>query len=65
MEERGQAMCSLLEVPYFRINPPITEMVSPEETDPKVLVAMLWEANIYLNSKQPELLELAKLIKQL
>lgn len=64
-EERAHAMCSLLEVPYFRINPPLTEVVLPEETDCKVLVGMLWEANIYLNSKQAELLELAKIIKQL
>lgn len=63
--EKGSAMCSLLEIPYFRLNPPLTEMVSPEETDPVVLVGMLWECIIYLNSQESELQELAKIIKQL
>lgn len=63
--ERGQVMCSLLDVPYFRINPPLTEIVSPETTDAKVLIKMLWETNLYLNSNQSELTELAKIIKRL
>lgn len=62
--ERAQAWCHMISVPHFRLNPPLTECVAPEETDNHVLVRILWETTVYLNSRKNELLELAMLLKQ-
>lgn len=60
---RAQAWCGTIGVPYFRLNPPISEDVCLNETDNKVLVRMLWEALVYMRGRKADLEELAKLIR--
>ncbi|XP_067128398.1 85/88 kDa calcium-independent phospholipase A2 [Centruroides vittatus] len=63
--DRAQAWCSMIRVPYFRLNPPLSENISLDETDTKILVRMLWEVTAFMHSKREELEDLATLIMPL
>ncbi|KAF8777128.1 85/88 kDa calcium-independent phospholipase like protein [Argiope bruennichi] len=59
---RGQALCSMLNIPYFRLNPQLTENVALDETDTKILVKMLWETTAYMCCMKSELEHLKNLL---
>lgn len=61
--DRAQAWCSAINVPYFRLNPPISEDISLNETDNRLLVRVLWETMVYMRSCRAELDELADIIR--
>ncbi|XP_054722893.1 85/88 kDa calcium-independent phospholipase A2-like [Uloborus diversus] len=52
---RALAVCGMLGVPYFRLNPQLTEGVALDETNPRVLVRMLWETTAYMRSIRQDL----------
>ncbi|XP_076365699.1 calcium-independent phospholipase A2 VIA isoform X1 [Tachypleus tridentatus] len=60
--QRAQAWCSMIGVPYFRLNPPISEDTLLDEKDNKVLSRLLWETMVYMRSQEEQLQELAQLI---
>lgn len=57
--DRARAWCSMIGVPYFRLNPQLTEDVALDETKDEVLIKMLWETTVYARSKKKELEDLA------
>lgn len=61
--DRAQAWCHTINVPYFRLNAPISADVCLNETDNKLLVRVLWETLVYMRARRAELDELAELIR--
>ncbi|XP_035230665.1 85/88 kDa calcium-independent phospholipase A2-like isoform X2 [Stegodyphus dumicola] len=59
---RALALCDMLNIPYFRLNPQLTENVALDETNTKTLVKMLWETTAYMRCMKDELEELKKLL---
>lgn len=60
--ERAQAWCSMIDVPYFRVNPPISEDIQLDESDNAKLVNMLWETMAYLYQHKNDLSDLLTLL---
>lgn len=60
--ERAQAWCSTINVPYFRVNPPISEDIQLDESENAKLVNMLWETMAYLYQHKDGLSELLTLL---
>ncbi|OTF79049.1 hypothetical protein BLA29_007486 [Euroglyphus maynei] len=52
--ERAKAWCSMVNVPFFRINPSLSEEIELNEVDNVKLLQMLWEtvAYIHMNADQ-------------
>lgn len=50
--DRAQAWCSMINLPYFRINPPISDNIPLDESDNSVLINMLWESMVYVYSNE-------------
>uniref|UniRef100_T1IP73 phospholipase A2 n=1 Tax=Strigamia maritima TaxID=126957 RepID=T1IP73_STRMM len=63
--ERARAWCSTIGIPFFRLNAPISKDVPLDETDDAELVKMLWETMVYIQSKQRELQDLARLLENI
>ncbi|XP_064478597.1 85/88 kDa calcium-independent phospholipase A2-like isoform X2 [Ornithodoros turicata] len=61
--DRAQAWCSAINVPYFRLNAPISEDMCLNETDNRLLVRVLWETMVYMRGSRAELDELAELLR--
>ncbi|XP_013781824.1 85/88 kDa calcium-independent phospholipase A2-like [Limulus polyphemus] len=61
---RAQAWCNMIGVPYFRINPPISQDVALDEVDNIVLVKMLWETIMYINQHRQEMTALTLLMSR-
>lgn len=61
--ERAEAWCSMIGVPYFRINPPISEEIQMDESDNAKLVNMLWETMVYLHIQSDCLAKLNTLLQ--
>ncbi|XP_075724656.1 85/88 kDa calcium-independent phospholipase A2-like isoform X3 [Rhipicephalus microplus] len=61
--DRAQAWCHTINVPYFRLNAPISADVCLNETDNKLLVRVLWETLVYMRARRAELDELAELLR--
>lgn len=60
--ERARSWCNAIRVPYFRLNPPISENVPLDETNNVRLVNMLWETTAYMHSRRSEVEELLTLL---
>ncbi|GBN14098.1 85/ calcium-independent phospholipase A2 [Araneus ventricosus] len=58
----ARAMCSLLNIPYFRLNPQLTLDVALDETDPKILVKILFETKVYMRFIEKDLKDLKNLL---
>jgi 85 kD calcium-independent phospholipase A2, putative (fragment) len=56
--ERAKAWCFSLHIPYFRLNPPISENIALDETDNAKIINMLWETTVYMHNRKEELKEL-------
>ncbi|XP_054724594.1 85/88 kDa calcium-independent phospholipase A2-like isoform X2 [Uloborus diversus] len=59
---RSRAMCDMLNIPYFRLNPQLTQDVALDATDTKVLVKMLWETTAYVRNLGEKLVQLKSLL---
>lgn len=60
--ERAQAWCSMIGVPFFRINPPISEDIQMDESDNVKLVNMLWETMAYIHMHKEDFNQLITLL---
>ena len=52
----------MINVPFFRLNPPLSENLPLDEKDNAKLVNMLWETQAYLYSRKDEINELILLL---
>jgi len=52
----------MIGVPYFRLNPPLSEDIPLDETNNAKLVNMLWETTAYMYSRKTEVEELISLL---
>lgn len=60
--ERARSWCDNIKVPYFRLNPPISENISLDETSNEKLINMLWETTAYMLTRRNEIEDLLTLI---
>ncbi|RWS02542.1 calcium-independent phospholipase A2-like protein [Dinothrombium tinctorium] len=60
--ERAKAWCHSLNVPYFRVNPPLSENIPMDETNNTKLINMLWETTAYMHNRKEELKKLTLLL---
>lgn len=60
--DRAQAWCSSLEVPYFRINPPLATIFSIDDKRDEQLINALWQTKLYMRSMKDQLTELGELL---
>lgn len=60
--DRAQAWCSMIGVPYFRVNPPISEEIQMDESDNVKLVNMLWETMAYIHLHNDDIVKLVTLL---
>lgn len=61
--ERAKAWCHEIKVPYFRLNPPISEQIQLDEVNNGKLINMLWETTVYMHNRKSELKELISLLR--
>lgn len=61
--ERGKAMCHVMNVPFFRLNPPLSDNISLDETSNVKLVNTLWETTAYVVNRREEFEELVLLLQ--
>ncbi|KAH9489716.1 85/88 kDa calcium-independent phospholipase A2 [Bulinus truncatus] len=61
--DRARAWCSMINVPYYRFSPLLSEDISLDCHDIKVLINMLWETHCYMVANRHRLTELASLLK--
>ncbi|XP_071042085.1 85/88 kDa calcium-independent phospholipase A2 [Parasteatoda tepidariorum] len=59
---RAQAVCGMLNIPYIRLCPQLSENVALDETNTKTLVKMLWETTAYMRCMKQELVQLRNLL---
>lgn len=60
--DRAQAWCSSLDVPYFRINPPLATIFSIDDKRDEQLINALWQTKLYMKAISPQLKELGELL---
>lgn len=60
--DRAQAWCSSLNIPYFRINPPLASIFSIDDKRDEQLVNALWQTKLYMRSMREQLIELSELL---
>lgn len=56
--ERSRAWCASIGVPYFRFSPGMSCFVDLDETNPEVLVNLMWETRAYLHAHHASVVEL-------
>ena len=61
--ERARAWCSMIDVPFFRFSPQLSEDVSLDCTDDATIVNMLWETQCYITENQEDIQRLATLFR--
>ena len=60
--DRARAWCSMIDVPFFRFSPPLSEEVMMDCTDTKILINMLWETMCYLHENKTRIDQLATVL---
>lgn len=60
--DRAQAWCASLEIPYFRINPPLATIFSIDDKRDEQLINALWQTKIYMKAMSEQLNELGDLL---
>lgn len=60
--DRAQAWCSSLDIPYFRINPPLTTIFSIDDKRDEQLINALWQTKLYMRQMSPQLEELREFL---
>ncbi|CAH1794250.1 unnamed protein product [Owenia fusiformis] len=61
--ERARAWCSMINVPYFRFSPQLSEDVKLDETNDMTLVRTMWETRCFIYANQEQLDNLAVLLR--
>ena len=57
--ERAQAWCSMINVPFYRLNPLLSEEIILNETNNVKLLQMLWETEAYIHSNADHINQLS------
>lgn len=57
--ERAQAWCSMINVPFYRLNPLLSEEIILNETNNVKLLQMLWETEAYIHLNADHINQLA------
>ncbi|XP_075228914.1 calcium-independent phospholipase A2 VIA isoform X2 [Lycorma delicatula] len=60
--DRCRAWCSMINVPFFRFSPQLSEDVAMDEKSDEKLVNMLWESMAYMENNRKELQKLAVIL---
>lgn len=60
--DRAQAWSSSLNIPYFRINPPLATVFPIDDKRDEQLVNALWQTKLYMRSLNDQLVELAEIL---
>lgn len=60
--DRAQAWCSSIEVPYFRVNPPLATLFSIDDKRDEQLINALWQAKLYMKAMRSQVEELVQLL---
>ncbi|XP_055689252.1 85/88 kDa calcium-independent phospholipase A2 isoform X2 [Lutzomyia longipalpis] len=61
--DRARAWCSMIEVPYFRFNPQLSEDIPMDEKNDQKLINMMWEAKAYVYANRNKVIEMINLLK--
>lgn len=60
--DRAQGWCSSLNIPYFRINPPLATNMSIDDKRDEQLINAIWQAKLYMISMREQLEQLGKVL---
>lgn len=60
--DRVQAWCASLDVPYFRINPPLATMFPIDDKRDEQLINALWQTKLYMRAMHNQIVELAEIL---
>ncbi|XP_076805987.1 85/88 kDa calcium-independent phospholipase A2-like [Clavelina lepadiformis] len=61
--ERARAWCESVGAEYHRLNPPLEEDLSLDETNDEKLLGILWETQVYLHDNQDLIKNIASALK--
>jgi len=62
--ERAEAWCSMIEVPFFRFSPQLSEEIELDCIDDAKLINMLWETRCYIHYNNTRIDQLCSLLKK-
>ncbi|ESN99889.1 hypothetical protein HELRODRAFT_184377, partial [Helobdella robusta] len=57
---RAAAWCNMINVPFFRFSPQLSDLIPLDCSDNITLINMLWETQCYLHSRHEKLVQLGK-----
>ena len=60
--DRARAWCSMIGVPYYRFNPPLSHDIPMDEKSDEVLAGMIWSAKAFMHANRDKIRELAAVI---
>lgn len=63
VEDRAASWCESLNVPYFRMSPPLDSHILLNETEDSKLIDLMWNAKLYLYKNKHKIEEIAVLLK--
>lgn len=61
--DRARAWCSMINIPYYRFNPQMSEDIAMDEKKDEPLINMLWETKAYLYANRNKIMEMINLLK--
>ncbi|XP_064601100.1 85/88 kDa calcium-independent phospholipase A2-like [Liolophura sinensis] len=61
--DRARAWCSMINVPFFRFSPQLSEDVPLDAHDDKTILNMMWETQCYIATKKHKFSELGTLLR--
>lgn len=60
--DRARAWCSMINVPFYRFSPQLSEDISLDCSDNKTLITMLWETQCYVIANKHRIQQVAQLL---
>jgi calcium-independent phospholipase A2 len=61
--DRARAWCGMMEVPFYRFSPPISD-IELDEHDNAKLTQMMWETQCYIAANRDRIKRLASYLRQ-
>ncbi|XP_017884788.1 85/88 kDa calcium-independent phospholipase A2 [Ceratina calcarata] len=62
--DRARNWCSMIGVPYYRFNPPLTQDIAMDEKSDEILAGMIWGAKAFMYANRDQIKELAAVINR-
>lgn len=62
--DRARNWCSMIGVPYYRFNPPLSQDIAMDEKSDEVLAEMIWGAKAFMHANRDQIKELAAVINR-